>query len=392
MEIRNSVSNSQIVQLILQNKVTAPDIVKQTGYSRPTVDTLLSELLKRKIIRKRGVGLSSGGRRPVLYSLNESGRFAIGVAVAIPKIAGVVVDLSGHIHAEDIISIPIWSPADHFIGEVSDLIKRLEKAAPAIKSFEGIGIAIPGLVDPVKGVSIFFSRLSTFFNTPVKEMLEERLNHKVAVSRYLGSAAYSQIFPGQSGARKPTLYIELGEGIEMALFHDGKPYRGNMLNEGGLGHMVIDANGRTCLCGAKGCLEAYAANRVLIDEAKLRVRNGEKSMVPSDREIDDEEFYGIVRNNDPLALEIAEKGIDYLALGIGNVVNLLNPATIIISGAIANAGESFLDKIRSRIIYYSLKILAEKLEIRFMPFDLKEGAKGVGLLRLYEELKLIDNL
>ncbi len=391
MELKDDENQNLILQMILSQSSTAPEIIKKTGFSRPTIDLILSQLVKKQVVRKKGVGRSSGGRRPVVYSINESGRFAIGVAVAIPKISGVVVDLSGNVLASESISIPIWSQADYFISEVAALIERLIKTLPQKSRFEGIGLAIPGLVDPQNGVSTFFSRLSTFYNTPVKAMLEDRLKEKVSVSRYLGSAAYSSVFTKQIEARKPIIYIELGEGIEMALFNDGKPYRGNILNEGGFGHMVIDFGGRTCLCGGSGCLEAYAANRVMIDEAVLRVRNGEKSAIPTDKNINDDEFYGFVRAGDHVAVSVAEKGMDYLSIGISNLINLLNPATIIISGAIANAGEAFLDKIRKRINHYALKLLTDKLEIRFTLFDLKEGARGVGLLRLYEELRLINN-
>ncbi|OGS36075.1 MAG: hypothetical protein A2293_06745 [Elusimicrobia bacterium RIFOXYB2_FULL_49_7] len=370
--------------------LSAPDIVKASALSRPTVDALLNELLSKGLISKRGTGQSTGGRKPVLFSLNGTGRFSIGVAVSIPGISGVVVDLSGTIHASESIALPIWSSGEDFVSCVAELILRLIAKVPDAKRFQGIGVAIPGLVDQEKGISVFFSRLSNFFNAPLKDMLEKKVGCSVSVSRYLGSAAYSQLLPLQNNANKSLMYVELAEGIEMALFYQGRPYRGHILNEGGLGHMVIEKGGRTCLCGAKGCLEAYASNRVLIDEAKLQVRNGVVSKVPQDREMDENEFYYLVRGNDPLALSVAEKGIDYLALGIANVVNLLNPTKIIISGAIASAGEGFLDGIRTRIRHYTLKALGEELDIVFLPFRLEEGAKGVALLRLYQDLNILN--
>ncbi|MBL8029039.1 MAG: ROK family protein, partial [Fibrobacteres bacterium] len=230
-------------------------------------------------------------------------------------------------------------------------------------------------------------RLSTFYNTPIKAMLEERLKLRVELTRYLGTAALADLFSKPNQDNGPVLYIELGEGIEMAIINNGKPYRGAMNNEGALGHMVIEAGGRTCLCGGKGCLEAYASNRVLMDEALLRIRNGESSSIPVDREIGDADFYSAVRNGDPLAVDVATKGLEYLAMGIANVVNILNPGTIIISGALAGAGEVLLNRLRERIKSYALSLLSAKLDIRFLQFDLRDGARGVAISRIYSELK-----
>ncbi|MFH0920539.1 MAG: ROK family transcriptional regulator, partial [Fibrobacterota bacterium] len=386
MESKAEFTRTQVIEaFILEKSITAPDLVTKTGLSRPTVDSILNEFIASGFIKKSGTGESRGGRRPVIFTINGTGRFSIGVAVAIPKIAGVIVDLNGDIHAEETLSLPIWTQADIFLDETAGLIRRLVDKLPQGQPFDGIGLAIPGLVDPEKGISIFFSRLSNFFNNPVSALLEKEIGRKVVLSRYLGSAAYSQILPFGEKYNKPLVYIELGEGIEMALFTEGRSYRGNIQNEGGLGHMVIEYNGRTCLCGAKGCLEAYASNRVLIDEAKLRVRNGEPSRVPTDRDMGDAEFYGLVRQNDPVALSVAETGMDYLAQGVANVVNLLNPARVIISGAITHAGTVFMERVKDRILYYALNVLGKELDIRFIPFDIKEGARGVGLLRLYQE-------
>lgn len=391
METRSTEpAKSDILEILRDNQFSAPEIARKTGYSRPTVDAYLSGLLSNKIIRRKGVGESTGGRRPMVYCLNDTGRVAIGVAVAIPGIAGVLVDLGGQVIAQEETTIPIWSHAEVLVNETAALIERLTAKIPAGKIFDGISVAVPGLVDTEKGVSVFFSRLSTFYNTPIRDMLAKKLSRPVSISRYLGSVAYSQIFQAAKGAgHSPILYIELGEGIDMALFIDGKPCRGASGNEGGLGHMVVESNGRTCLCGAKGCLEAYASNRVLIDETLLRVRNGEPSSIPTGSDMTDEDFYQYVRLGDPVALAVAERGMDYLALGVANVVNLLNPSMVILSGDITRAGEPFLAKIRDRIRLHALNALAENLEIRFMPFELSEGARGVGLLRLYEALNVL---
>jgi len=384
-------NRTQVFKAFLGNsELSAPDIVKQTNLSRPTVDTFLNELIKDGLLKKSGTGQSTGGRKPGLFSFNGAGRFAIGVVVSIPGVTGVVVDLGGEIHASKQVSIPIWSTGEYFIEKLADLIGHLLGQVPDQSHFSGIGVAIPGLVDQEKGISVFFSRLSNFFNTPLREILEKKLKRPVTISRYLGSAAYSQIIPFRDTAAKPLVYVELSEGIEMALFYQGMPYRGNILNEGGLGHMVIEFNGRTCLCGAKGCLEAYACNRVLIDEAKLNVRNGVPSAIPSDRNVSDDEFYQFVKKGDALAVRVAEMGMEYLSLGIANVVNLLNPAKVIISGAVASAGEAFLDKIRKRVLHYALNILGKDLEIEFVPFRPEAGAKGVGLLKLYRELNILN--
>lgn len=387
----SQLNRHQIFRSIVSNpESSAPDIVKQTNLSRPTVDAFLNELLSEGLVKKSGTGQSTGGRKPILFSLNSQGRFSIGVVVSIPGVAGVVVDLAGQVLARERISVPIWSTGEYFIEKLGDLISRLLEKVPDRKHFDGVAVAIPGLVDQEKGISVFFSRLSNFFNTPLKDILEKKLKQPVVISRYLGSSAYSQFIPFGSSASKSLVYVELSEGIDMALFYEGKPYRGNILNEGGLGHMVIEFNGRTCLCGAKGCLEAYASNRVLIDEAKLNIRNGVPSAIPSDRNINDAEFYEFVRNGDALALRVAEMGMEYLALGIANVVNLLNPGRIIISGAIASAGPAFLEKFRGRIVHYALNVLGKDLEIRFVPLDPEEGARGVGLLRLYQKLNILN--
>jgi predicted NBD/HSP70 family sugar kinase len=391
MQRRIDFNRSLVLGVLLAGSRTVPNLARLTGYSRPTVDAIISELTSEKLIEIAGVAESSGGRRAQLYSISKTGRTAIGIAVAIPKISAVLVDLGGTVLAEKEISIPLWCPADAFISHLEKLCGSLVVSVPDWPTFAGIGVAVPGIVDSEKGVSIFFSRLSTFYNTPIKSMLEERLNLKVELSRYLGTAAIADLYTNHKNINSPVLYIELGEGIEMAIISDGKPYRGAMRNEGALGHMVIEAGGRTCLCGGKGCLEAYASNRVLMDEALLRIRNGEKSILPVDREIDDADFYQAVKQGDSLVTEVATKGLEYLSMGIANVVNILNPGTVIVSGALAGAGENFLNKLKDRIRSFALSLLSSKLDIRFLPFELRDGARGVAMSRIYSELN-ISNL
>ncbi len=385
-------NRSLVLASLYDGDKTAPDIALETRYSRPTVDTILAELIAANLVEVAGNAESRGGRCAQLFSLSRARRTAIGIAVAVPKIAAVLIDASGKLLGEKEISIPLWCPADAFISHLETLVSELALSVPDWLSFSGIGIAVPGIVDTEKGISLFFSRLSTFYNTPIKAMLEEKLKLKVELSRYLGTAAIADLYTSPKSFINPVLYIELGEGIEMSLIDNGRPYRGAIGNEGGLGHTVVERNGRTCLCGNSGCLEAYASNRVLMDEATLRIRNGEQSLLSISRELTDSDFYAAVNNGDRLATDIAMTGMRYLSIGIANTVNLLNPGTVIISGAIAGAGEQFLSQFEKEIRTNSLKIHSEKMTIKFSFFNLADGAKGVALSRIHKELGLFDIL
>ncbi|HEM47614.1 MAG TPA: ROK family protein, partial [Alphaproteobacteria bacterium] len=148
--------------------------------------------------------------------------------------------------------------------------------------------------------------------------------------------------------------VTLGTGIGGGIVLGGKVYHGASDVAGEIGHMSIDSTGRKCKCGNYGCLEAYASGPAIAARAVEGLQSGEQSVLPElvdgdlSRITAETVYEGIVAG-DAYARDVMRDTAKFLGSGLANLINILNPEMIVISGGVTRAGDHLLEPLRNEV-------------------------------------------
>lgn len=239
-------------------------------------------------------------------------------------------------------------------GEGRDaVISRMAQAAReamaslAQEQVLGIGIGVPGPLDPRTGVIFTPPNLPGWRDVPLKTLLEEELRLPVYLGNDANLAALGEHRFGAGQGLDHLVYLTVSTGIGAGVIVEGKLLLGHEGLAGEAGHMTI-AEGPPCKCGNVGCLEALASGLAIARAAQERIAAGEESSIPrfSQGEITAGTVGAAARAGDPLAREVLEKAATYLGIGVLNLVHIFNPQAVIIGGGVSQAGDLLFEPVR----------------------------------------------
>ncbi len=181
---------------------------------------------------------------------------------------------------------------------------------------------------------------------PMRDILGKQFGKPVAVGNDVEVAALGEYLYGSGRGYSTFVVIFVGTGIGAGIVQNGRLYSGFTGTAGEVGHMIIQAGGRICGCGGRGCLEAYASRTAITKAIMAEIHHGRDSILASDVEFQLKEGETIIRSGlladalnhgDALVTEIITEAADYLGYGLGSVMNFYNPECIILGGGVIEA-------------------------------------------------------
>ncbi len=238
--------------------------------------------------------------------------------------------------------------AELIVDDIAKLcLKVCADAGIDISAVESIGVASPGLVNTESGVVEYANNLP-FKDLPMAKMLRERLGFdKILLANDANAAALGEAVAGAAKGTSSSIMITLGTGVGGGVVIDGKLLTGINFAAGELGHIVIEAGGKQCTCGRRGCWERYSSATALkemtsekLDECRLK--NRYTKMFES-KHVSGRTACDAMRAGDAAAKEVYDKYVHYLALGLTNIINVFQPEVISIGGGISGEGQSLID-------------------------------------------------
>lgn len=278
-----------------------------------------------------------------------------------------------------------------------DMIRLINKLLKnnnlSIESIQWIGVGIPGSVNPIKGTVAFATNLF-IENWNIVDMLENKLNNpkcenkkniKVYIENDANAAAYGEFMAGALKDTVNSVAITLGTGVGGGIIINKKLYSGSNFAGGELGHMVIEKDGIQCTCSRKGCWERYSSATGLIDMAKEAMKNDKKSymwnLVKELDEVDGKTPFDAAQRGDLTARKVISKYISYLACGLANVINILQPDKICIGGGVSKQGDNLIKPLVTEVEkeVYS-KNIDKQTKICVAQLGNDAGIIGAGLL------------
>ena len=253
-----------------------------------------------------------------------------------------------------------------------------------IKNLSGIGIGIPG---PVKDQSIvkFFANFPWEKNINVKELMEKISGVETKLDNDVNIIAMGEAKYGAAKGSSSSVTIALGTGIGGGIYINGSLISGFSGAGGEIGHIKLEKDGKLCGCGQRGCFEAYASATGMIREAVSRLSVNKSNLLYEliDRKINKleaKDIFDAAKQGDSFSLDIIEYETEYLAMGIGNILNILNPEVVVIGGGVALAGDILFTPLKEKLKKYVLPVALEDLKIVPGVLGNEAGIKGaVGL-------------
>lgn len=308
----------------------------------------------------------------------------LGIDIGGTKIAGALVTSAGEVRARASCKTMASEGAE------AVMTRALQVAAELLNScangIKGIGIASGGLIDPETGVVIHATELLPgWTGMEIARIFEE---HFDLPARAINDASAAAVGEGRFGAARGVddfVLLTLGTGVGGGIFSGGRLLLGAHGVAGSIGHMVIDCDGRWCNCGSRGCLEAYVSGTAITDRfLKLADERGLDEpliqAVRADRNLGTKLIGKAASEADSFAVEIVREAGTYLGWGLVSLLNLFNPAMIVIGGSVADMGDLLLQPAREVLCRYSLR--GEKDPIRIVRAQLGNDAGIVGAASL----------
>lgn len=236
--------------------------------------------------------------------------------------------------------------AEDIMRDIAKICREAAASAGAdLKEVISIGIASPGAIDSFAGILSYSCNLPSFTDYPMAEMLSSLTGVKnVYLENDANAAALGEAVAGAAKGYRSSVMITLGTGVGGGIILDGKILTGFNGAAGELGHMVIEHNGAPCPCGRVGCFEAYssatALTRLTREEMEKCRRKGEATVMEAICEGDIQKAgprtaFEAMKKGDAAGGRVVDKFIEYLAVGVTNLINIFQPEVFIIGGGLS---------------------------------------------------------
>jgi glucokinase len=253
----------------------------------------------------------------------------------------------------------------------------------------GIGIGSPGPLNRKTGTVINTPNLG-WRNFPLRDLISNAVGLPATLDNDANCATYGEWWLGAGRNVDTLIGLTLGTGIGGGIVLGGDIFHGVSDAAGEIGHTTIDSTGRRCKCGNYGCLEAYASGPAIALRAVEGIEAGAESMLADLvhgrlEEITAATVYEAVVLGDPYANEVMRETAKFLGAGVANIINMLNPAMVVISGGVTRAGDHLFDPLRAEVRRRAFRSAEEACQI--VPGQLPATAGVVGAVAVFKKEK-----
>src|SRR6266571_505772 len=279
--------------------------------------------------------------------------YALGIDLGGTKTLAAVVDIAS---GEVVASVRKRTRAERGQDFVSGRILEVATAALSAAKLANddlvaVGVGAAGQIDRKAGI-LLHSPNMPLRDLPLGQLLGKHFGRPAMVGNDVEVAAMGEYVYGAGKGYKNFVCVFVGTGIGCGIVQNGQLYTGLTGTAGEVGHMVIQAGGRICGCGGRGCLEAYASRTAITKAIMADIHHGRPSVLADDAARQLRQGETIIRSGiladaiqkqDELTIEIVSEAGDYLGYGLGSVMNLYNPDCIILGGGVIEAIDLLYD-------------------------------------------------
>lgn len=380
-------TSGRILRYIFRRQpVSRSEIARHLGLSPAMVTTVISSLIENNIINELEKSpdkeSKASGRKRLMLGIRADAKYSIGVEIGIEHFRFCITDLSGNVliqfsyvpTREQIINVNI--------SIEQGVLKLIEDTGVPRDRVAGIGVALPGHLDPLDGHMVTLSSNWVNFNA---HALEETLHMGVAAENNVRSMAYQKYLFDYKTCPENFVFIHVGAGIFCANFTAGQLTQGSYIS-GEIGHTISNPDGPRCECGKSGCLQTYASESWILQKIRTLYRTAPHSLlhglVSSEDDITLETALAAYSLGDEIVTHIFHDAVRYLGIAIANISIIMNPQKLYLHSRMFQ--HTLLRDELQRYIESQLTFLDKHCteEINILDFDSSRAAAGAAALAI----------
>ena len=348
--------------------ISRADLARRMNVTRGVASVLVQELIEQGLIYEGATGETARGRKPTFLHIRTQDRLAIAVDVRFSKTYLMLLDFSGRQLALEIYDTIFTIP--EFIKDLAARVRRMLKTRGFEGRCEGIGVAVPGMVDQRTGRILNAPALG-WRDVEIRDKLAAMTNLPVQLENSARACSLAHMWLERDEAQASVqnfVYVNVSDGVGVGVVVNGELVRGHNHIAGEFGHMPLSLDGPRCLCGMTGCREAYISNLATLSRyfgwnlsklspKSLRDSRNNSFTVP--------DLIARARSSGDAKADTAiQMSARFLGLGLGTIVNVLDPDCIYLAGEITTAWDLIEDTVREALRERALTIAAAQTPLR----------------------------
>lgn len=358
-----------VLNLVREHQpLSRADLARRMHVGRGMITQLVEGLIQDGVLFEGAVANAPRGRKPTLLHVRTRDQFAIAVDVRFARTYVALTDLDGRQIALE--SFPTELDPDLLVAELSRHVLRLMHSH-GITECEGIGIVVPGMIHRRTGQILNSPQLG-WRGVEIREKLAAGTGLRVFIENAPIACALAHMWLPPFGGGEPDnfVYVTVSDGLGVGVVEDGEVFRGHGDTAGEFGHLPLSLDGPRCMCGLRGCWEAYTSNVATmaryfaldasVPEGRERLRMSGFTM---------EDLIARVRAGDARARAALEETGHYLGLGLAGIVTALSPARILVGGEITGAWDLIQDIVAQRVRDRTLTAAAAATPVAAAPLQ-----------------------
>ena len=363
---KNLLYKKRIVKhLYFSNMMSCAELSDKIRKSIPLTTRMLGKLIEEGWVVETGYAASTGGRRPVMYSLKQDVLYVVSVAMdqLVTRIA--IVDMQNRNVAElEPFELPLTKKPDALITLAEKINEIISRSGIQKSKIAGVGIGMPGFVSAVKGVNYTFLETD---GLTITQYISERVKLPVFIDNDSRLIALAELKFGAARDTRNAMIINVGWGVGLGMILEGELFRGHDGFAGEFSHIPLFLNNKLCSCGKSGCLETETSLLVVIEKANRGLKEGKLSMLKELSVEDPEQTFQLIVSaagkGDKFAVEILSEAGYNIGRGVAILIHLLNPQAVILSGRGSSAGKVWQAPIQQALNEHCIPRLSVNTQI-----------------------------
>lgn len=365
---------------------TRPDVARVSGYGRTVVTERLGQLIDAGLVEEGPTSSIPRGRAPRQLSFRPDAGAILTAEVEANEITVGVTDLEGRIVATLQVPHVLTPDADSAIAALDEALDAsLRRAGIPREKVWGIGLGVPFPVDYATSRPIATPGWSAWDGYQLREHLEQRFGAPTWADNDVNLMALGELRSGLARGVEDFVYVRVGRGIGGGIVSGGRLHRGAQGAAGALGHIkVVENSSIICRCGSTGCLQTVASGGALLAATTKLAVTGVSPILQRQLglrgQLEYEDIAMAALEGDANANLALETSAEFLGTAIAMIVNLHNPALVLLGGPVVGLTGAYLANVRGTVLRKALPLATRDLRIEISPLGDQTGLMGAAAM------------
>jgi predicted NBD/HSP70 family sugar kinase len=366
-ELLRAINRYRVLDAIRRfEPISRYDICERTQLGRTTVSAIIGELIASGVVSSEPLDTAPSGRgRPRDFlRMNPDVAYVVGAKLSMHQVSITVTNLRADLFASEVLPVRTWRLTPEVIADLLEdgIRAAIAKAGIGQSKIAGVGVGIPGFINAATGTS-HWSPILGEASVPFAAMLQQRLGIATIIENDANLVTLAERWFGEGQDVDNFVVVTVEGGIGMGLFLGGELFHGHHGIGTEFGHSKIDRDGPLCRCGQNGCIETYVADYAIYREARKLlnlppIENNEPAL-----EVAVSEVAARARAGDMRLRALYQEAGAMLGLGIANLVNIIDPGKVVVTGSGMRAADLIEPSLRKVALENSLAMLRGSCQI-----------------------------